>query len=102
VTYPRTPAPDPTAGRLPPKPYRYSKYPAVDRLLDLLAENGLSGAAISCCTTRGQVYLSVMLPGHRHTDEYCGVDVQAAALRWLNGEAETFAEQCVMHAAEAA
>jgi hypothetical protein len=102
VTYPRTAAPDPVEGRLPPKPYRYSKYPAVDRLLDLLAENGLSGAHISCCTTRGQVYLSVLLPGHRHTDEYVGCDIQAAAQRWLTGEADSFAEQCVMHAAEAA
>jgi hypothetical protein len=81
-----------------PVSYRYSRYPAVDRLLDLLDENGLTGNAISCCTNHGQVYLSVILPGHRFTAEYHGCDIQAAAQRWLTGEQDTFAEQCVMHA----
>jgi hypothetical protein len=96
----------PDAGTLrrrpvPRKAY-YPRYPAVDRLLDLLAENGIPASHISCDQTAGRYYLSVLLPGHRFTDQYEGADLQAVASRWLTGEADTFAEQCLMAAEQAA
>jgi hypothetical protein len=66
--------------------YRYAKYPAMDRLIDVLHDNQLTGTAINFAQTGRRCYLSVLLPGHKFTDEYEGADIQAVAQRWLNGE----------------
>jgi hypothetical protein len=81
----------PDAGTLwrrpvPSKPYRYAKYPAMDRLFDVLADHGLPGSSINVAITHGRHHLTVLLPGNRFTDEYEGADIQAVAQRWLNAE----------------
>jgi hypothetical protein len=102
VTYPRTAAPDPVEGRLPPKPYRYSKYPSWDALFDLLFRTGVPASSIDLQETRGRFYLQVLMPGHRFTECYEGADLQAVAQRWLTGEADTFAEMVYATAEKAA
>jgi hypothetical protein len=68
------------------KPYRYAKYPAVDKLFDVLSDHGLPGSSINVAITHGRHHLTVLLPGNRFTDEYEGADIQAVAQRWLNAE----------------
>jgi hypothetical protein len=80
----------------------YPRYPAVDRMLDLLFETGVPATSICCAQSAGRYHISVLLPGHRFTPEYEGSSLQSAALNWLNGEAETFAVQVYAHAKAAA
>jgi hypothetical protein len=64
----------------------YPRYPAVDRLFDVLSDHGLPGSSINVAITHGRHHLTVLLPGNRFTDEYEGADIQAVAQRWLNAE----------------
>jgi hypothetical protein len=84
------------------RPYHYARYPAWDAILDLLFRTGVPPSSICLTQSAGRYHLSILLPGHRFTDEYDGADLQAVAQRWLNGEAETFAVQVYAHAKAAA
>jgi hypothetical protein len=70
---------------VPRKAY-YPRYPAVDKLFDVIADHGLPGSSINVAQTHGRYHLTVLLPGNRFTDEYEGADIQAVAQRWLNAE----------------
>ena len=73
------------AGPIPRKTY-YPRFPAWDGLLDVLHSHGLPASSINLAEASGRYHLSILLPGHRFTDEYEGADLQAVAQRWLNAE----------------
>jgi hypothetical protein len=64
----------------------FPRYPAVDRLFDVIADNGLPNSSMNFTQSAGRMHLTVLLPGNRFTDEYEGADIQAVAQRWLNAE----------------